>query len=499
MEKENNMYVHDLVRQGAPDTIALVDHKRRITYRELEESTNHCRNRLYAAGVRKGDRVGIFSRNSAEFIYAYFGITSLGAVAVPINFQLSNREIAYIIKDAGIKHFLTYEPLNLVDALAALRCDLKVTQHDIKTMGKAKKGLAEAPALPADFDVHSPCVIIYTSGTTGSPKGAVLSHRNLIANAEQMHIMGCKAEHHVLCVLPMYHCFGWTCSVLYPLYSGAEVVILDSFTPKETISVIREEKVSDLYVVPSICSLLTKLATADDMKSLRLVVSGGTTLPLKIEQDFIEKFGVDICEGYGLSEASPVVTMNPVGMAKVGSIGPAVPGIEWKLVDALGHDVPKGECGELIVRGDNVMLGYWNMPEATQDTLRGGWLHTGDVARVDDDGYLFIVDRLKDMIISMGENIYPREVEELIYQFPGIYEAAVIGIEDKLRGQAGACFYSLHEGASVNIRELKKFLQANLALFKIPREFHQMDSLPRTSTGKIAKRKILETFQEKKK
>lgn len=492
------MYVHDLVRQGAPDAIALVDHKRRFAYSELAAATRNCRNRLYAAGVRQGDRVAIFSRNSAEFIFAYFGIASLGAIAVPINFQLASREIAYIIKDAVIKHFLTYEPLNLVDPLAALRCDLKVAQHDIKTMGNPKKNLPEAPALPADFDENAPCALIYTSGTTGSPKGAVLSHKNLITNAKQMRIMGCEPKHHVLAVLPMYHCFGWTCSVLFPLYCGAEVVILDSFTPKETIRVIREEEVNDLYVVPSICSLLTKLATPEDMKSLRLVVSGGTTLPLKIEQDFIEKFGVDICEGYGLSEASPVVAMNPVGKAVVGSIGPVVPGIEWKLVDATGHEVPKGECGELIVRGDNVMLGYWNMPEATQDTLRGGWLHTGDVARADENGYLYIIDRLKDMIISMGENIYPREVEELIYQFPGIYEAAVIGVEDKLRGQAGACFYSLHEGASVNIRELKKFLQANLALFKIPREFHEMDALPRTSTGKIAKRLILETFNETK-
>ena len=257
--------------------------------------------------------------------------------------------------------------------------------------------------------------------------------------------MHCRAEHHVLCVLPMYHCFGWTCSVLYPLFCGAEIVILDSFTPKETINVIRNEKVNDLYIVPSICSLLTKLATKEDMASLRLVVSGGTTLPLKIEQDFMGKFGVDICEGYGLSETSPVVTMNPPERPKVGSCGPVVPGIQWKLVDAEGNRVPEGEAGELVVKGDNIMLGYWNLPDATKDALRGGWFHTGDVARADEDGYIYIVDRIKDMIISMGENIYPREVEELIYQFPGISEAAVIGIHDKLRGQAGACFYSLHE------------------------------------------------------
>ncbi len=492
------MFVHELARCGAAEALAIIDHERRITYQEFDAAVGNARDRLYAEGVRQGDRVAIFSRNSAEFIYAYFAIASLGAIAVPINFQLASREIAYILKDAGIRTLITYEPLNLADAMADLRCHLKVRQLDIRGLGE-KKDVPAAPALPSDFTEENPCVIIYTSGTTGQPKGAVLSHKNLVANAKQMAFMDCKPEHRVLCVLPMYHCFGWTCSVLYPFLSGARVVILDSFTPKETISVIRTEGITDLYVVPSICSLLTKLATAEDMKTLRLVVSGGTTLPLKIEQDFINKFGVDICEGYGLSEASPVVTMNPAEKPKVGSIGPAVPGIEWKLADATGAQVPKGEVGELVVRGDNVMLGYWNLPEATQDALRGGWLHTGDVARADEDGYLYIVDRLKDMIISMGENIYPREVEELIYQFPGINEAAVIGIEDKLRGQAGACFYTVHEGDEVNVRALKKFLQANLALFKIPREFHQLETLPRTTTGKIAKREILKNFMENKK
>ena len=493
------MFVHELIHQGKPDAMAIIDHKRRITYKDLQEAVRACRNRLYAAGVRQGDRVGIFSRNSAEYVYAYMAIASLGAISVPINFQLSNREIAYIIKDAGIRNLMTYEPLNLVDAIAQLRCDIRVTQHDIRVCGQPKAGIEDAPEPSGGFDEHYPCVIIYTSGTTGNPKGAVLSHRNLIANAEQMEMMQCHAEHNVLCVLPMYHCFGWTCSVLYPLYCGATVVILDAFTPKETISVIRQEKVTDLYIVPSICSLLTKLASKEDMASLRLVVSGGTTLPLKIEQDFMNKFGVDICEGYGLSETAPVVTMNPPGRAKVGSCGIVVNGIDWKLVDAAGDQVPEGEPGEFVVKGENIMLGYWNMSDATKDALRGGWFHTGDVARVDDDGYIYIVDRIKDMIISMGENIYPREVEELIYQFPGINEAAVIGIEDKLRGQAGSCFYSLHEGAHVNVRELKKFLQANLALYKIPREFHQLDKLPRTTTGKIAKRMILKEFENSEK
>ncbi len=500
------MLLHKIIDQGQTNDIALVDHGRYVTYGEFKEAIKHCRDKLYDLGIRQGDRVAIFSRNSVEFIYAYFAVASLGAINVPINFQLSTREIAYILKDAGIEHIFTYKPLDIdshhIDSKEkpdfhvgipqkVTQHNMKVfefTQHDIKILDEVDESIKEAPELPADFDDNKPCVIIYTSGTTGNPKGAVLSHKNLVRNAEQMIHMGCERQHKVLCVLPMYHCFSWTCSVLYPLSHGAAVVILDSFTPKETIETIRTEKITDMYVVPSICSLLTKLASAEDMKTLRLVVSGGTTLPVQIANDFINKFGVEICEGYGLSEASPVVTMNPYGKPKVGSSGPAE-----------GNDVPQGSEGELVIKGDNVMLGYWNMPEATKEAIDAeGWLHTGDIAKVDDDGYVYIVNRLKEMIISMGENIYPREVEEVIYRYPGIKDAAVIGVEDKLRGQAGACFYSMQEGAEMDIHNLKQFLQKNLALYKIPREFHELDDLPRTSTGKISKRMILEDFLKRK-
>ncbi|MBR1728938.1 MAG: long-chain-fatty-acid--CoA ligase [Selenomonadaceae bacterium] len=500
------MLLNNILDSGRDQDIAIVDHGRRFTYEQFKNSIRQTRNKLYELGIRQGDRVAIFSRNSAEFIFVYFAVASLGAINVPINFQLSHREIAYILKDAGVEHIFTYKPLEIDDHHIDsnpkpdfhVGLTHKVHQHDIKIFDQPND-LPDAPELPKDFSAENPCVIIYTSGTTGNPKGAVLSHKNLVRNAEQMINMGCESHHKVLCVLPMYHCFSWTCSVLYPLSHGAAVVILDSFTPKETIETIRTEKITDMYVVPSICSLLTKLATTEDMQTLRLVVSGGTTLPLQIANDFIEKFNVEICEGYGLSEASPVVTMNPYGKPKVGSAGPIIPDIEYRFVDNEGNDVKQGTEGELIIKGDNVMIGYWNMPDATKEAIdQDGWLHTGDIAKIDEDGYVFIVNRLKEMIISMGENIYPREVEEVIYKFPGIKDAAVIGVEDKLRGQAGACFYSMQDGAEMNISDLKHFLQKNLALYKIPREFHQLDDLPRTSTGKIFKRKILDDFLAKK-
>ena len=216
---------------------------------------------------------------------------------------------------------------------------------------------------------------------------------------------------------------------------------------------------------------------------------------MKLANNFISKFNIPICEAYGLSEASPMVTINPTGHAKQGSIGPLMPGIEARFIDSEGRDMPRGQAGELLLKGDNIMLGYWNMPKETAEAIdSAGWLHTGDIAQMDDDGYLHIVNRIKEMFISMGENVYPREVEEIIYRFPGIKDVAVIGIEDSRRGQVGICFYSTQSSAEVNIDELKQFLQKNLAMYKIPRDFYKLDELPRTSTGKISKREILENF-----
>lgn len=482
------MLLHEILENGKKGDVALIDSERRLTYGELKETIKSCRNRLYQIGIRQGDRVAIFARNSIEFVCTYFAIVSLGAIAVPINFQLSNREIAYILKDAGIEHIFTSELLRL-DGYTSH----KVIQHDIKELCNDDSSIDEAPKLPKDFSENSPCVIIYTSGTTGNPKGAVLSHKNLVRNAEQMINMKCRAEHRILCVLPMYHAFSWTASVLYPLYCGARVAIIENFILKDMLKLIRTEKLTDIYIVPSICTLLTKLAEPADLSSLRLVVCGGAPLPLELAKSFTNKFKMPICEAYGLSEASPMVTINPTGHAKQGSIGPLMPGIEARFIDSEGLDMPQGQAGELLLKGDNIMLGYWNMPEATAEAIdTDGWLHTGDIAQMDNDGYLHIVNRLKEMFISMGENVYPREVEEIIYQFPNIKEAAVVGVEDSRRGQVGVCFYSTQDKSGIDVEELRRFLQKNLALYKIPREFHELDELPRTSTGKISKLRLID-------
>ena len=484
------MFVHELVRQGEPDAIAIKEYGQDITYRELAERTAACQSRLYAAGVRQGMNVAIFSRNSSAYIIASMAIAALGAVAVPLNFQLSPRETAFILKDAEVHFLLTDRELHLRDALKAQGCPEAIAQLSLADLCKDDHALPAIPYAPS-IDENAPCLIIYTSGTTGAPKGAVLSHKNVTTNAWQIaERLSITAEDNVLCVLPMYHCYGWTAAVLTPLYAGAAITTLASFQPKETIQTIREARVTVIHSVPSIASLVMKLGRESDLATVRLTVIGGTALPDALAIEYEKKFRQKPTEAYGLSEASPVVTLNVPGKERRSSIGLPMKGVETRIVDSEGRSLPPGECGELLVKGDIVMLGYWRRPEATAETIQDGWLHTGDIARADEDGFLYLVDRIKDMIISMGENIYPREIEELIYHFPGVMEAAVIGVPDKIRGQAGACFYSAKEGESVDVRALKKYLRENLALFKIPREFHELPALPRTATGKIAKREL---------
>jgi long-chain acyl-CoA synthetase len=418
-------------------------------------------------------------------------VASLGAVVVPINFQLTPREIAYIVKDAQMQRLITMEKLDLDGELETEGRKYELTQLILPDVKVAihRDTYDVAPPLSNEFNEDHPCVIIYTSGTTGNPKGAVLTHKNLVSNAHGFwQVLPVTSADTVLCVLPMYHCFAWTCAVLNSLLAGASITILDAFVPKETIAAIREYGVTVMYGVPPMYNFLLRTASSEDLEKVKIFVSGGASLPEQIAKQFRQKFGVSIIEGYGLSEASPVVSINPVGKTKYCSIGKALPGLEVKIIDSKGDVLPPGEVGELIVRGPSVMQGYFNLPLETTRAIRNGWLHTGDVAYQDAEGYLFIVDRLKDMIITNGENIYPREIEELLYSYPGVTEAAVIGIPDELRGQAACAYVVLEEGRTLDKRGIKEFLHQKLAAYKMPKEFIQVPTLPKNQTGKILKR-----------
>ncbi len=488
------MFVHELSLRGTKDSLAFTG-KDNVSYGELQEQIRKYRDFFYASGIRPGENVGLFARNSVEFVYCYMAIASLGAVVVPINFQLTVREVAFIVKDAVMSHLITMEQLAIDAELNQQGYKQALIQFvipDFKLKLKQQTFLP-APALAVDFDEDQTCVIIYTSGTTGNPKGAVLTHKNLVSDAAAFReMLPVTANDNVLCVLPMYHCFSWTCAVLNAMLCGAAITILESFAPKETIAAIEDYKVTVVYGVPPMYNYFARIGESKNFANVKYFISGGASLPEKVAQQFANKYGKKIIEGYGLSEASPVVTLNPTTKPKYCSIGKALPGQDVRVVDSAGQTLPPGVVGEIAVRGSIVMKGYFNLPDESAQALKDGWLYTGDLAYQDSEGYFFIVDRLKDLIISNGENIYPREIEELLYAYPGIVEASVIGVADELRGQVARAYIVLAEGERFNKKIVREYLQANIAAYKIPRDFCVVDELPKNQTGKILKRVLRE-------
>jgi long-chain acyl-CoA synthetase len=483
------MLIHQLILRGEDERI-FCHGENAISYAQLRKEVARFRNYLHNAGVVRGENVGLLVRNSPAFVYAYMAITSLGAVVVPINYQLTAQEVAFIVKDARMKNLVIGTKMDLAVPLKEYGYSSEVVQHEVsKISAYSPEGGNPAPLLDAEISEDEPCTIIYTSGTTGNPKGAVLTHKNLVSDAECFsQAMPVYETDNILCILPLYHCLAWTCIISCSLLHKASVTILDTLVPKDVIEAINRFRVTVMYGVPSVYMLLMKNAQADQLAGMRLLMSGGASLPQQFAEDFQRKFGIAITEGYGLSEASPVVATNPQHRAKHLSIGKAIPGVEVKIVNPQGEELPTGQVGELVVRGPIVMKGYFNLPDATAQALRGGWLHTGDLAYLDEEQYIFIIDRLKDMIITHGENIYPREIEEILYKYPGISEAAVIGITDSHRGQVACAYVVMSEGQALDAKAVKSYLRERLAAYKIPRSIIQVDSLPKNQSGKIMKR-----------
>lgn len=454
------------------------------TYSEFRERVRQLRNYFHYVGIRPGENVGLYCKNCPEFAAAYFSVVSLGAVIVPLNRTLTPREVSFIAEDAGMKHIIAMQPL-------ALGTDIRqLLLPDIMEAVERKAFPDVAPAVGGDDD---PCTIIYTSGTTGKPKGAVLTHTNLYSNAKGItDAVEVSPEDNLLCVLPMFHSFAWTVTIMDALLQGARVTILEGFQPKEAVKTIQEEGVTVVCGVPTMFGYYLSLGSKEAYEKVRIFVSGGASLPGEIISSFKQKFGIDITEGYGLSEASPVVTVNRRGRVRPGSIGLPLADVDVRIESPEGVILGANEVGELVTRGPNVMAGYFNQPEATAAAIIDGWLHTGDIARMDEEGYVYIVDRLKDIIIVGGLNVYPREVEEVLYQYPDIQEAAVIGLPDKLRGEVVCAYIVLKEGAVYDRKALVHHLQENLAVFKLPKEIVVMDALPKNATGKIMKRELKE-------
>ena len=438
-------------------------------------------------GVKPGDRVGLWLKNRPEFVTAVFGILGAGAVLVPINNFLKPDEVNYILSDGGIDVLITEEELAVHGpALLAARPQLKIFKAEdfpaeLKTQNSKFKTCSRSE--------HDLAVIIYTSGTTGRPKGAMLSHGNLLHNVESCRIVLETVNlDRVAVLLPLFHSYMITVGMFLPLLVGGTMVLVKSLNQPRQI--LRELCARQATILPAIPHLYRTL-TASPMPiklPFRVCISGSAPLPVQVLKDFEAKFGIPLIEGYGLSEASPVVAKNPIhGVRKAGSIGLPVPHVEMGIQDESGNSLGVNEIGEICVRGGNVMLGYWNNQEETARAIRNGWLLTGDVGYRDADGYYYTTDRKKDMLLVNGINVYPREIEEIICQFPGVKEAAVIGVPDIRKGEQPIAFVAADDGQTIEEKALLQFVRGRLADYKVPKHVVFMPALPRNAAGKILK------------
>ncbi|MEV6108059.1 long-chain fatty acid--CoA ligase [Streptomyces sp. NPDC051940] len=464
-----------------------------LTYAGLDDATARIVSWLRALDVRPGDRVAVMLPNVVQFPVVYHGILRAGAVVVPVNPVLREREIAYYLGDSGAKVLFAWHELTGAAVAAADGTQTDVVVVDPAEFADRLAAYEPAPGLVEREDADT-AVILYTSGTTGRPKGAELTHGGLRRNVEEsVRLFGIGAGDAVLGGLPFFHSFGQTCGMNGALAAGATVTLLPRFDPAKALDILRRDRVTVMLGVPTMyVALLNHPDRASfDTDALRVCVSGGASLPVEVLHGFEAAFRCVILEGYGLTETSPLASFNhPDRPRKPGSIGTPIRGVEFRLVDDGLDDVPEGEAGEIAIRGHNVMKGYWNGPEATAEAVRDGWFRTGDIARRDEDGYYYIVDRKKDLIIRGGYNVYPREVEEVLYQHPAVAEAAVIGVPHATHGEEVAAAVALKPGAVADPDELRAHVRERVAPYKYPRRVWLVDALPKGPTGKILKREI---------
>ncbi|MFE6150239.1 long-chain fatty acid--CoA ligase [Streptomyces sp. NPDC057889] len=474
------------------DRTAVRQGDRVLTYGELDDLTARFAALLRAGGVRAGDRVAMVLPNVLHFPVVYYGILRAGGVVVPMNPLLKADEIAFVLRDCATR-FLVASPSSADEAVpAAAMAGVEYLVADPATLD-AQLHLAPPVTEEAGNADDDTAVILYTSGTTGTPKGAELTHRNLVSNAlTSARTLLCVGPDDVLFGgLPLFHAFGQTCALNTAITAGACLTLLPRFDSATALEILRRDEVTVFLGVPTMYTSLLQSGVGPALPRLRLGVSGGSALPVELLHAAERELGVTVLEGYGLSETSPVACFNPPDRPrKPGSIGLPVRGVELRLVAEGGRVVGPGEVGELAIRGENVMKGYWNRPDATARAFQEGWFHSGDLARVDDDGYYFIVDRKKDLVIRGGYNVYPREIEEVLYRHPDVAEVAVIGVPDPARGEEVAAVVVLRPGARITTDELRDYVRQRVAAYKYPRIVRFVDELPKGATGKILKRDI---------
>ncbi|WP_176884007.1 long-chain fatty acid--CoA ligase [Nocardioides sp. YR527] len=487
---------NDLARSAAasPDKVALQAGASTITYRELEVLASRVANDLRAAGVQPGDRVAVMLPNVVSFAVTYYGALRAGAAVVPMNPLLKGREVEHYLGDPQVKLLYAWADCQPVveDPAAKLGTEVRYI-----TPGAFEASLQE---LPASDDVahrveEDTAVILYTSGTTGIPKGAELTHLNLRRNVEVSTSLFSMVDSDVVIgALPLFHAFGQICALNCSVAKGARLVLTPRFEPGSVLATIAENEATMFMGVPTMFNAMLHHpdAKSTDTSSLRMCVSGGASLPLEVLHGFEDTFGCVVLEGYGLSETSAVSSFNRQGQQRPGSIGMPIPGVEIKVIDDAGAEAPIGAVGEIVIKGDNIMKGYWGRPEATAAAIDAdGWFRSGDLGRKDEDGFFFIVDRKKDLVIRGGYNVYPREIEEVLYEHPAVRECAVIGIPHAELGEEVGAAVALAEPGAATLDELRQYVRDRVAPYKYPRHIWFVDELPKGATNKILKREIV--------
>ncbi|MCM3669350.1 o-succinylbenzoate--CoA ligase [Mesobacillus maritimus] len=492
----NWLVKHSKVR---PETLALIYNDRRFTYVELNERVNMLANSFLQIGIRKGDRVNALLLNTNEMIESMFACAKIGAILVPINFRLSVDEVQYIVNDSRAYHFIYDGRMKpLIDKLRLIETSIQTFIH-VGSQPHPEDAVYEelltnASISELEFDVKLDDVhlMMYTSGTTGRPKGAMLTHGNTQWNAiNSIHSTPFDHTDITLSVAPLFHIGGMSVFTTPLLYKGGTVILDDVFDPVRIMQKIHDEKITCLFLVPAMWQALMNVPNFEsyDISSLRFAVSGGAPCPITVIE-FFQSRNIPFYEGFGLTETAPFVSIldKENTLRKNGSVGKEPMHTSVRIVDPNGRDVPPGQVGELIVNGPNVMAGYWNKPEETQEAIKNGWFYTGDLAKFDDEGFIYIVDRKKDMIITGGENVYPIEIEQVLYRHPNISEVAIIGYPDEKWGESIKAVVALNDQSkTLSVVDVAAYLEGKIARFKIPKQVEVVDALPRNATGKILK------------
>jgi long-chain acyl-CoA synthetase len=486
----------DRSAQQFPERPAIVFGDREITYRELRQQVDSTAHGLVQRGIEPGDRVAIFLPNGPEFAVVYLAAQKVGAIAVSLNVMLTSEEVEYILEDSGAQ--LLFTSVDLLPAVKPLLGRRLVGDQVIACDGVAEgvstlaqlADSARGPFAPRPMQPHDPAAILYTSGTTGRQKGATLSHANVLSNVHAVREnLRIDPEDRLMLFLPLFHCFGQNFIMNSALASGAAVVMHRRFEPEPILASIEADRVTMFFAVPTIyIGLLNANIDPAHFAGVRYYFSAAAALPAEVAAQWQARVGRAIHEGYGLTETSPYATYNHVWAHRPGSQGTPIPMVEIRIVDDDDQALPPGSWGEICIQGPNVMLGYWNRPADTAEALRGGWFHSGDVGYVDEDGYLYIVDRTKDMINSAGFKVWPREVEEVLYRRPEIRECAVVGVADAIKGEVARAYIVLKPGATLTPEELETFCRERLAAYKVPRQYEFTTDIPKNQTGKILKR-----------